>query len=232
MMSKRRAPSALRMPISRVRSVTLTSMMFMMTMPPTTSEMQSDRHHHGRDHGEQAVDEAANGVGRQEIEAIGLARLLMEVGAQGDAGQIERLLHGEAAAGLGAAEERDRWPGPKRRLKAVIGNVSGVILTASEGGAEALLDADDGEVEILESERSCRAARRRRETALLRRSSPMTATKERVLLLGIGEEAAVDHADVADVGHVGGNADDGGVLEDQVFALGVEGGCGKGCRAS
>jgi len=28
------------MPISRVRSVTLTSMMFMMTMPPTTSEMQ------------------------------------------------------------------------------------------------------------------------------------------------------------------------------------------------
>ena len=40
MMSDCRAPSALRMPISRVRSVTLTSMMFMMTMPPTTSEMQ------------------------------------------------------------------------------------------------------------------------------------------------------------------------------------------------
>ena len=33
------APSALRTPISRVRSVTLTSMMFMMTMPPTTSEI-------------------------------------------------------------------------------------------------------------------------------------------------------------------------------------------------
>ena len=30
---------ALRMPISRVRSVTVTSMMFMMPMPPTTSEM-------------------------------------------------------------------------------------------------------------------------------------------------------------------------------------------------
>src|ERR1035438_1702054 len=40
MMSSRRAPTALRIPISRVRSVTLTSMMFMMTMPPTTSEMQ------------------------------------------------------------------------------------------------------------------------------------------------------------------------------------------------
>jgi len=33
------APMALRMPISRVRSVTDTSMMFMMPMPPTSSEM-------------------------------------------------------------------------------------------------------------------------------------------------------------------------------------------------
>ena len=38
MMSDRRAPSALRSPISRVRSVTTISMMFMMTMPPTTSD--------------------------------------------------------------------------------------------------------------------------------------------------------------------------------------------------
>ncbi len=35
-MLPRVAPSALRMPISRVRSVTVTSMMFMMPMPPTT----------------------------------------------------------------------------------------------------------------------------------------------------------------------------------------------------
>ena len=33
-----RAPMAMRMPISRVRSVTETSMMFMMPMPPTSSE--------------------------------------------------------------------------------------------------------------------------------------------------------------------------------------------------
>ena len=38
-MSLRRAPTALRMPISRVRSVTLTSMMFITPMPPTSSEM-------------------------------------------------------------------------------------------------------------------------------------------------------------------------------------------------
>ena len=40
MMSECRAPSALRVPISRVRWVTLTSIMFMITTPPTTSEMQ------------------------------------------------------------------------------------------------------------------------------------------------------------------------------------------------
>ncbi len=33
------APTAMRMPISRVRSVTLTSMMFMMPMPPTSRDM-------------------------------------------------------------------------------------------------------------------------------------------------------------------------------------------------
>ena len=38
-MSRPRAPMALRMPISRVRSRTDTSMMFMIPMPPTTSEM-------------------------------------------------------------------------------------------------------------------------------------------------------------------------------------------------
>src|SRR6266571_3125943 len=37
--SFRRAPTALRMPISLVRSVTETSMMFITTMPPTTSEI-------------------------------------------------------------------------------------------------------------------------------------------------------------------------------------------------
>jgi len=35
-MSRDRAPTALRMPISRVRSFTAISMMFMITMPPTT----------------------------------------------------------------------------------------------------------------------------------------------------------------------------------------------------
>ncbi len=38
-MSRRRAPTAFRMPISRVRSFTETSMMFMIPMPPTSNEI-------------------------------------------------------------------------------------------------------------------------------------------------------------------------------------------------
>jgi hypothetical protein len=41
MMSLRRAPTALRMPISYVRSVTTASMMFMITTPPTTIKMDT-----------------------------------------------------------------------------------------------------------------------------------------------------------------------------------------------
>ena len=40
-MSRPRAPTALRMPISRVRSRTETSMMFMIPMPPTMSEIEA-----------------------------------------------------------------------------------------------------------------------------------------------------------------------------------------------
>ena len=40
-MSRPRAPIALRIPISRVRSRTDTSMMFMIPIPPTTSEIEA-----------------------------------------------------------------------------------------------------------------------------------------------------------------------------------------------
>ena len=40
-MSERRAPTARRKPISRVRSRMLASMMFMMPMPPTSSEIDA-----------------------------------------------------------------------------------------------------------------------------------------------------------------------------------------------
>ena len=48
-MSRRLAPRARRMPISRVRSVTVASMMFMMPMPPTSSEIDGDQHQQHRE---------------------------------------------------------------------------------------------------------------------------------------------------------------------------------------
>src|SRR5437762_11917763 len=50
MMWRRRAPTAMRRPISRVRSVTDTSMMFMMPMPPTgdRSDRREQVGHHSR----------------------------------------------------------------------------------------------------------------------------------------------------------------------------------------
>ena len=55
-MSRCRAPTARRTPISRVRSSTVASMMFMIPMPPTSSEMRGDGPHH---HVEEALGASA-----------------------------------------------------------------------------------------------------------------------------------------------------------------------------
>jgi len=58
---------------------------------------QGDGNDDGGNDGEQTIDEAADGVRRDEVEAIGFAGLLVEATAHGDAGEIERLLHGQTA---------------------------------------------------------------------------------------------------------------------------------------
>ena len=52
--------------------------------------------------------------------------------------------------------------------------------------------------------------------------SPITATKERLRSSWL-EETPVNNADIADVGHIGGGSDDGGVFADQVVALEIGG---------
>ena len=64
--ARRVAPMALRMPISRVRSVTETSMMFATPIPPTTSEIAGDRAGEQREEGQELrrlVDEVLLGAG-------------------------------------------------------------------------------------------------------------------------------------------------------------------------
>ena len=71
----RRAPSALRRPISRVRSVTTISMMFMITMPPTTSDSADDADEHGEDAVGRRVVDVEDRVRREDAEVVRLLRL-------------------------------------------------------------------------------------------------------------------------------------------------------------
>ena len=71
----RRAPSALRSPISRVRSVTTISMMFMITMPPTTSDSADDADEHREDAVGRRVVDVENRVRREDAEVVRLLRL-------------------------------------------------------------------------------------------------------------------------------------------------------------
>ena len=76
-MSRLRAPMALRIPISRVRSRTDTSMMFMIPIPPTTSEIEAIAREQD---GEQAVHGRRGGQELRLVadgEVVGLARCAM-----------------------------------------------------------------------------------------------------------------------------------------------------------
>ena len=94
-----RAPRALRMPISRVRSVTQTSMMFMMTMPPTTSEMSAMAPATAPKELGDGGEEADEGVVGVELEGVGLHR-----GRRGGAARISTRTSSAAASSTGPAE--------------------------------------------------------------------------------------------------------------------------------
>ena len=112
MMSERRAPSALRSPISRVRSVTTISMMFMMTMPPTTSDSADDADEHGEDAVGRRVVDVEDRVGREHAEVVGLLRLQPPRDPQRDRRVVHRLrdlrevARLDASATAGAARRR------------------------------------------------------------------------------------------------------------------------------
>ena len=88
LMSRRLAPIALRSPISRVRSVTVVSIMFMIPMPPTTREMPGDRGQQqrqrpgGRRHGRGEVGL----VDDPEVGRVGVADLVALEEQVGDVG--------------------------------------------------------------------------------------------------------------------------------------------------
>jgi hypothetical protein len=178
------------------------------------------RHHHGGDHSQHLVDKDADGVGREGVEVVLLAGAGMEPGAQRHARFIERLLERKAAAGFGPAEEREAGARPVQPVESGDGDIRGVVLVPPEYGAEALLHADDGELDALDADD---AAERRGVAAEERRADGVADDRDiraRALLLR-GEKAAIGHADVADIGHGGRYAQNGGVFAGLVVALHV-----------
>ena len=95
---------ALRMPISRVRSVTETSMMFMITMPPTTSEMAAMAIMAMKKVPLRFAQMLRKLSLVSDCKAVGLAGQVVAAGAQDHAG----LVHGRLQLGAGC-----RWLCPK-----------------------------------------------------------------------------------------------------------------------
>ena len=69
-MSRRKAPTALRTPISRVRSVTDTSMMFITPTPPIRSEMNAMKTIAPRDAARDALEALDHLVRRDDGEVV------------------------------------------------------------------------------------------------------------------------------------------------------------------
>ena len=220
MTSPWRAPSALRMPISRVRSVTLTSMMFMITMPPTTSEMQVTGTTMA------AIMPSTWSMKPRMASGVSVSKLS---GWPGRAWKRVRSttrvsssapVEVEPAARLGTAEQGEAVAGTVHAVEGGDRDVDRVVLVAAEGGAQAFLHADHGELDAFDADDLVE----RRGVAGEERGAHGVADDghkgARALFL-VGEEAAVHHADIADAGHGGGDAEDGAVFADQVFALDV-----------
>ena len=122
-MSRPRAPTAMRRPISRVRSVTDTSMMFMMPMPPTSRDTEAmaasstvstrDDASCGLEHlGEVAEREVVLLVGLQPVAlAEELADLLL--------GRLHVLAVARRLTEIALDRRGGGWVGPSTRLLAV-----------------------------------------------------------------------------------------------------------------
>ncbi len=124
----RLAPMALRTPISRVRSVTETSMIFITPIPPTN---EPDRGHREHQHENQVADfvpEIEKIVGSEDGEIIGLVVAQAALAAEQVADFLDRL----------ARRLSDRWPWRISRSlfcwdRACASVVTGMMATLSSG---------------------------------------------------------------------------------------------------
>ncbi len=145
----------------------------------------------------------------------------MEADAQAHACQVERLLHGEAARGLGAAKDGYGSAWTKEPVKAGDRDVGNVVLIVAERTAEALKNADDGEIDALDLEGS---AKGRADTGeeIVPEVIADNCNKSRAAIFRRTEEPAFGNAHVANIGEVGRSTDDCGGFGGQIASFDVD----------
>ena len=208
-MSRPRAPMALRMPISRVRSRTETSMMFMIPMPPTSSEIEAMP---AEQQGQQAADRARRcssscawsvmrEVGRAAgTDAVALARGWSVISAltasiwsaRGDA-QADRP-HARAAHEM--------------VLRGRQGDQHLVVLAGRAGAALGLQDPDDLERQAADGDGG--PDRAGAEAQVVGGGGAQDRHAQVVVVAGVGQERALPHVVGADRGVGGRGAHDRG----------------------
>ena len=155
------APIAMRMPISRVRSVTETSMMFMMPMPPTSSEMAAAEPSRMRQGLRRSAPRSRRSppASASEVGSPGRAGC----GGAGAAGRRSR--SAPPATCVGRARPRSGpWSMPRRALellhhRGVRGDDLVVLILPHHVAALRLEHADHLERDVLDADRSGRRRR-------------------------------------------------------------------------
>ena len=172
-MSRRRAPSDLRMPISWVRSVTLASMMFMMTMPPTTMKTATMPMVTAKMVPVRFCQALMNGVGGVDAESVVLVVRDVAAGAHQGSHLVLQLHHLPAVRALmntsnsgRVTQNRGRWSG----------ECGEVILALAERAADFLRHADHPEGNAGQPTPPCRGDRRQGKS-FSTRSWPMKQTR-------------------------------------------------------
>ena len=164
-----RAPTALRMPISRVRSDTLTSMMFMMPMPPTSSEMLARP---------ASIAVSVPRIVAEEAERLRLSEdreLVAESRPQRDL-RLSALTASMLSASFDAHEQLGDVRGPEQLLRGRDRDVDDVVLAPAETPALLLEQSDHAERLPVDVER--RADRVLPGKSVSRTSLPITATRD------------------------------------------------------
>ena len=168
--ASRRAPIALRMPISRVRSVTDTSMMFITPMPPTSKPIELEDHHHQR---HRAGDLAELSTICSAVESAEVVRLVeghLPLDAQDHPHLVDRAF--ASMPGLAMDDQQFSFALGNSLCMVKYGSSAAVVVLAGEGRRRPIHHADHLHSMPVHVRSTCRSRPRPTDLPGLRRAPP------------------------------------------------------------